>query len=148
MAKLWNRDSKPFSQKTPDGRLITIEPGKFVRMSRRDAVVFNGLYPGYQVVKALEIELEPIGSAEKKFICNADGKEFDTKEALQEHLDKINPKKEEPSKTYACPICDEEFQTKPEFDDHWSANHKPGRKGKVVANDSSASSDTGTGSDD
>lgn len=74
------------------GNTIVIKPGEKVKMQRREAIAFlSQISPpdkqGYPVEKKLV--LVPIDGNEKeeeKFVCNLDGKEFDTQSDLDAYL--------------------------------------------------------------
>lgn len=106
---LLNRDRADYTE-TFKGDKVTIPAGKAIKMSRRDAVQFRGQYggsadgdPTRPKIKNLimlpikEInpdlvagELKDLAApVAKTYICNYDGREFDSQEELDEHLEAI-----------------------------------------------------------
>lgn len=108
--RVYNRNKYPYRE-IYKGDLITIDAGAYHVMNEKDAEMFLGSYssakktpqgvPDPTTFKMLEIVKELKSGSEKevpKFICNADGKEFATKEELdaweyENHLDKLSDQK-------------------------------------------------------
>lgn len=120
--RVYNDNIYPFKQNFKDEE-IHIPAGGFVMMSPADAVIFRGSYspmmkgangqPDPKFFK--KIRVEEIGAPEperKKYICQFDGKEFQTEEALEAYIDENHIDK----------IADQEFAQK----------RKAGRPKKVV----------------
>ena len=89
---------------------IEIPPKGFLVMKKRDAIDFLGtmsqpLPNGGWVEKNLSLHEDPasIDDPPQKYVCNFDGLEFPTQEALDQHL--LQHSKED-SKVIACPMCD------------------------------------------
>lgn len=86
-SKLTNTGSTTFKQ-VIDGEVITIEPGESKTYPRRKAIAIRGHYCGRGVPVSLKLEhLGGSDTDEVKFICQLDGIEFESREALDKHLE-------------------------------------------------------------
>lgn len=84
-------------------RAISIPPGGRIEMQRREALIFLGMMSppgrdGNPVEKKLRIvpkDGQPADREEeqkKEYICNLDGKKFDTQRELDDHLKTLSSK--------------------------------------------------------
>lgn len=102
--KVINKGSKTYTD-TYNGKRIEIPVNGFIKMQRREAIQFlSQMSPADDhdrsrpkeknlVMEAYEIKNEVSKEEdEKKFICNLDGKSFDTQEALDAHLKTLSDK--------------------------------------------------------
>lgn len=104
--RVYNENKYPYKENFK-GEMITIEPGEYVVMDEKKAHMFTGTYaPAKKTPMGdddpmyfKKLRVEPVDQSvpekeETKFICNADGTEHATKDALEKyerenHLDKL-----------------------------------------------------------
>lgn len=108
LVRVYNDNKFPHREMFRD-RQIEIEPGAYVVMDEGEAIQFRGQYtpiktdgtgrhlPEYfKIIRLAPHSLQevPKGPEPKKFVCQLDGREFDSQEALDQyvldnHTDKI-----------------------------------------------------------
>jgi len=142
-SRVWNRGSNEYSEKYK-GKIITIQPGKFVLMNTYDAAAFNGQYPGKGVAKMLEVEdISDKGPEQPLVICNFCGASFASTSELNNHIGIHKP--QQIVQQEDVPRETEKFSGKR------SQIHRGWPKGKprkaVVVNDSSSNTANSQGSD-
>lgn len=105
LVRVWNDNDYPFRQKFK-GEDVAIPAKKFVMMDEEDAISFRGKYSppildgaanalphSYKKIR-IEHTSNPDVKEAGKFVCHADGTEFDSQEALdayvkENHADKL-----------------------------------------------------------
>jgi hypothetical protein len=105
LVRVYNRNVYPYKENFK-GEWITIQPNEFVTMDDKKAQMFMGTYAPakktpmgeddpiyFKKLEVVEVDNAP-AKEETRFICNADGTEHATKEALEKweaehHLDKL-----------------------------------------------------------
>ena len=130
MVALLNRDSVEYVEQYKSN-VLKIPAGKAIKMSRRDAVQFKGTYSGSvdgdpTRVKIKNLIMLPVSEinpdliageladlakpAGGTYICNYDGREFTTQEALDAHLEGLKNKtvgKDEMGNIVTAPVVPE-----------------------------------------
>ena len=89
---LKNEGSETYTEDVA-GEKYTIEPGKQIKVTRHLAAQIKGQFPGDKVQKCLRtIPILPTEPRTTSYVCQIDGKSFETQSKLDEHLANLRAK--------------------------------------------------------
>lgn len=93
---LINKADTDYEEKV-NGQVYKIKAKGKIKLPRHEAAQVRGQWPGNKVIKMLAIEpIFPteaeLGIEKKSYVSQIDGKEFDTQEALNKHLEDLRKK--------------------------------------------------------
>lgn len=116
--RVWNDGPDKFDYKV-NGERVVIPSGQYKEMARRTGIELRGFYPGRGIPVKLRLEMLP--------------------ERDIENIETVGPER-----VYACPKCDESFDSKDKYQKHYDAKHKRVR-GKPAARTTNGDAQNGEG---